>query len=104
MSWQEYVDDHLMCALPNGGTLKSAAIVGLDGGVWAQSPEFPTLGDDEVRLAEFFIKSVFQSPHIIVDPIHFSLGSLMVLSVCQAQYLLMVFLEFISDLLNFRSG
>ncbi len=48
MSWQEYVDDHLMCDLPNGGTLKSAAIVGLDGGVWAQSPEFPALGDDEV--------------------------------------------------------
>ncbi|BDA49981.1 Profilin [Coccomyxa sp. Obi] len=38
-----------MCALPNGGTLKSAAIVGLDGGVWAQSPEFPALGDDEVE-------------------------------------------------------
>lgn len=49
MSWQEYVDDHLMCELPNGGTLKSAAIVGLDGGVWAQSPEFPALGDDEVN-------------------------------------------------------
>ncbi len=50
MSWQEYVDDHLMCELPNGGNLKSAAIVGLDGGVWAQSPEFPTLSNDEVRL------------------------------------------------------
>ena len=49
MSWQEYVDDHLMCELPNGGNLKSAAIVGLDGGVWAQSPEFPTLSNDEVR-------------------------------------------------------
>ncbi|EIE23052.1 Profilin/allergen [Coccomyxa subellipsoidea C-169] len=48
MSWQEYVDDHLMCELPNGGTLKSAAIVGLDGGVWAQSADFPALGDDEV--------------------------------------------------------
>lgn len=50
MSWQEYVDDHLMCDLPNGGNLKSAAIVGLDGGVWAQSPDFPTLSNDEVRL------------------------------------------------------
>ena len=48
MSWQEYVDDHLMCDLPNGGNLKSAAIVGLDGGVWAQSPNFPTLSNDEV--------------------------------------------------------
>lgn len=50
MSWQEYVDDHLMCELPNGGNLKSAAIVGLDGGVWSQSPDFPTLSNDEVRL------------------------------------------------------
>ena len=50
MSWQEYVDDHLMCELPNGGNLKSAAIVGLDGGVWAQSPDFPTLSNDEVRM------------------------------------------------------
>ena len=49
MSWQEYVDDHLMCELPNAGNLKSAAIVGLDGGVWAQSPDFPTLSNDEVR-------------------------------------------------------
>ena len=49
MSWQEYVDDHLMCELPNGGILKSAAIVGSDGGVWAQSPDFPTLSNDEVR-------------------------------------------------------
>ena len=51
MSWQEYVDDHLMCDLPNGGNLKSAAIVGLDGGVWAQSPNFPTLSNDEVHSA-----------------------------------------------------
>ena len=50
MSWQEYVDDHLMCELPNGGNLKSAAIVGLDGGVWAQSPDFPTLSNEEVRM------------------------------------------------------
>jgi len=49
MSWQEYVDDHLMCELPNAGNLKSAAIVGLDGGVWAQSPDFPTLSNAEVR-------------------------------------------------------
>ncbi len=55
MSWQEYVDDHLMCELPNGGTLKSAAIVGLDGGVWAQSADFPALGDDEVSLKHTYI-------------------------------------------------
>lgn len=71
MSWQEYVDDHLMCALPNGGTLKSAAIVGLDGGVWAQSPEFPTLGDDEVMHVEINFPDVSQGSHMIVDAISY---------------------------------
>lgn len=53
MSWQEYVDDHLMCELPNGGSLKSAAIFGLDGGVWAQSPDFPNMSNDEASLPCF---------------------------------------------------
>jgi len=43
MSWQAYVDDHLMCELPHGGTLLSAAIVGQDGAVWAQSESFPAV-------------------------------------------------------------
>eukprot|EP00897_Mesotaenium_endlicherianum_P002338 jgi/Mesen1/2131/ME000152S01222 len=47
MSWQSYVDDHLMCELPHKGTLKSAAIVGLDGNVWAQSAEFPAMTAQE---------------------------------------------------------
>jgi hypothetical protein len=47
MSWQSYVDDHLMCELPNGGQLQHAAIVGQDGGVWAQSENFPALTSDE---------------------------------------------------------
>ena len=51
MSWQSYVDDHLLCALPKGGQLSAAAILGQDGGVWAQSAEFPTVTADEVRLA-----------------------------------------------------
>lgn len=41
MSWQTYVDDHLLADLPSGGKLTHAAILGHDGGVWAQSPEFP---------------------------------------------------------------
>ena len=49
MSWQSYVDDHLLCSLPNGGTLEHAAIYGQDGGVWAQSPEFPHLSPEEVE-------------------------------------------------------
>ena len=33
--------------LPNGGQLTHAAIVGQDGGVWAQSAEFPELSQAE---------------------------------------------------------
>lgn len=42
MSWQTYVDDHLMCDIEGTGHhLSSAAILGFDGSVWAQSPNFP---------------------------------------------------------------
>lgn len=37
-----------MCALPHGGQLTSAAIVGQDGGVWAQSAGFPAITKAEV--------------------------------------------------------
>jgi hypothetical protein len=40
MSWQAYVDDHLMCEI-DGQHLAAAAILGLDGSPWAQSPGFP---------------------------------------------------------------
>lgn len=40
MSWQAYVDDHLMCEI-EGNHLTSAAIIGVDGSVWAQSSTFP---------------------------------------------------------------
>ncbi|URE04081.1 hypothetical protein MUK42_20681 [Musa troglodytarum] len=40
MSWQAYVDDHLMCEI-DGMLLTAAAILGLDGSVWAQSATFP---------------------------------------------------------------
>lgn len=40
MSWQTYVDDHLMCEI-EGQHLTSAAIIGNEGGVWAQSETFP---------------------------------------------------------------
>lgn len=40
MSWQTYVDDHLMCEI-EGNYLTSAAIIGHDGSVWAQSANFP---------------------------------------------------------------
>jgi hypothetical protein len=40
MSWQTYVDEHLMCEI-EGHHLSSAAILGHDGTVWAQSTAFP---------------------------------------------------------------
>ncbi|URE39345.1 hypothetical protein MUK42_14546 [Musa troglodytarum] len=40
MSWQTYVDEHLMCEI-EGHHLTAAAIVGEDGSVWAQSASFP---------------------------------------------------------------
>lgn len=42
MSWQTYVDDHLMCDIDGQGQhLSASAIVGHDGSVWAQSANFP---------------------------------------------------------------
>lgn len=42
MSWQTYVDDHLMCDIDGHTlTLTAAAIIGHDGAVWAQSSNFP---------------------------------------------------------------
>lgn len=42
MSWQTYVDDHLMCEIEGTNNhLTSAAILGIDGSVWAQSANFP---------------------------------------------------------------
>ncbi|XP_078439082.1 profilin-2-like [Wolffia australiana] len=47
MSWQTYVDDHLLCEV-DGQTLTAAAIVGHDGSVWAQSATFPAINPEEV--------------------------------------------------------
>ncbi|KAI8005906.1 Profilin-1 [Camellia lanceoleosa] len=47
MSWQTYVDDHLMCAI-EGNHLTSAAILGHDGSVWAQSASFPKFKPEEI--------------------------------------------------------
>ncbi|KAE8669838.1 Profilin-3 [Hibiscus syriacus] len=48
MSWQTYVDEHLMCELENGNHLTAAAIIGLDGSVWAQSSAFPKFKPEEI--------------------------------------------------------
>ncbi|KAG6492998.1 hypothetical protein ZIOFF_047970 [Zingiber officinale] len=47
MSWQTYVDEHLMCEI-EGHHLTAAAIMGLDGSIWAQSASFPQLKPDEI--------------------------------------------------------
>ena len=41
---QAYVDQNLMCAIDGEGTtISSAALVGHDGSVWAQSSAFPAI-------------------------------------------------------------
>lgn len=63
MSWQPYIDDHLQAELPHGGQIEHAAILSLNGDVWAQSPDFPEISpqeaesilkgfDDQVTLAQ----------------------------------------------------
>ncbi|KAK8457381.1 hypothetical protein SEVIR_3G177600v4 [Setaria viridis] len=47
MSWQTYVDEHLMCEI-EGHHLTAAAIVGHDGAVWAQSAAFPQFKAEEM--------------------------------------------------------
>ncbi|KAJ8471409.1 hypothetical protein OPV22_025752 [Ensete ventricosum] len=47
MSWQTYVDDHLMCEIDDQH-LTSAAIFGHDGSVWAQSDAFPQFKPEEI--------------------------------------------------------
>ncbi|KAF2304009.1 hypothetical protein GH714_026204 [Hevea brasiliensis] len=49
MSWQTYVDEHLMCDIDGQGQhLTAAAIVGHDGSVWAQSSSFPQFKPQEI--------------------------------------------------------
>ena len=49
MSWDAYITSNLMAPLDEKGTtLESAAIVGQDGGVWAQSEAFPAITMEEV--------------------------------------------------------
>merc|ERR1712183_611112 len=49
MSWQTYVDEHLMCDIDGQGQhLAAAAIIGHDGSVWAQSSNFPQFKAEEI--------------------------------------------------------
>ncbi|KAL6519150.1 Profilin-3 [Orobanche gracilis] len=51
MSWQTYVDDHLMCVIDGkpDHRLSAAAILGHDGVVWAQSATFPQFKPAEIN-------------------------------------------------------
>lgn len=53
MSWQSYVDDHLMCQLSSGQHLHAAAIVGQDGSIWAQSANFPHVSRTTATLRSY---------------------------------------------------
>lgn len=60
MSWQTYVDEHLMCDI-EGNQLSSAAIIGHDGTVWAQSASFP-----QVPQFQFQLHSILLSHYHLV--------------------------------------
>ncbi|CAJ0569941.1 unnamed protein product, partial [Mesorhabditis spiculigera] len=46
MDWRSYIDDQLV----GSGSVTKAAIVGLDGAIWAKSDHF-NIGDDEAAAA-----------------------------------------------------
>jgi profilin len=62
MSWDSYTQ-----TLTSGGAAKSAAIIGLEGGVWAASPGL-TISADEIKtlVSGFSNASVFQQGGVVV--------------------------------------
>ncbi|KAF8388884.1 hypothetical protein HHK36_025565 [Tetracentron sinense] len=63
MSWQTYVDDHLMCDI-EGNHLTAAAIIGHDGSVWAQSVTFPQVSSSLEDVFSLLCLKIF-GEHII---------------------------------------
>nr|E2D0Y9.1 RecName: Full=Profilin Sal k 4.0201; AltName: Full=Allergen Sal k 4.02; AltName: Allergen=Sal k 4.0201 [Kali turgidum]ADK22841.1 Sal k 4.02 [Kali turgidum] len=62
MSWQAYVDEHLMCNIEDTGNhLTSSAIVGVDGSIWAQSSNFPQVKPQEIEA----INKEFDGPNTL---------------------------------------
>ncbi|KAH7435467.1 hypothetical protein KP509_06G066200 [Ceratopteris richardii] len=50
MSWNAYVDDHLMAPFATGDTLTAAGIIGIDDqAMWAYSSKFPEMKPQEVK-------------------------------------------------------
>ncbi|KAH7682021.1 Profilin protein [Dioscorea alata] len=48
MSWQTYVDEHLMCEIDNQHLTAAAILGNQDGSVWAQSESFPVVKPEEI--------------------------------------------------------
>lgn len=62
-AWDAYIDA-LMVDLPKGGRLSSCALVGIDGGsVWAASPDFPELTEEQVDALMAGFKSIEEVGH-----------------------------------------
>ncbi|CAN1177482.1 unnamed protein product [Linum perenne] len=78
MSWQTYVDEHLMCEIEGqpGQHLHAAAILGLDGSVWAQSSAFPQLKGSEVS---GIIKDFDEPGHLAPTGLHINGAKYMVI-------------------------
>lgn len=49
MSWQPYIDEHLMDTDSEGDRLTAAAIIGHDATLWAQSSSFPEFKEEEIE-------------------------------------------------------
>jgi hypothetical protein len=64
MSWQAYVDDHLLCDI-EGQHLSAAAIVGHDGSVWAQSENFPEVILSHLISSRSTCLAMFSAPALI---------------------------------------
>ncbi|KAL0410583.1 UNVERIFIED_CONTAM: Profilin-3 [Sesamum latifolium] len=78
MSWQTYVDEHLMCDIEGHAGLKlsSAAIMGHDGSIWAQSSAFPVLKPEEIS----GIQTDFNEPgHLAPTGLHIAGNKYMVI-------------------------
>ena len=68
MSWQDYVDNQLV----GSGSVKSAAIIGTDGSLWAKSPNFNLSSAEIMTVAQNYSNmSYFQSNGITLGGTRF---------------------------------
>ena len=78
MIWaQAYIDDNLMQPLSGGNTLTHAAICGHDGGIWAESANFPGISDTEL---EAIMKGFEDSSHLATNGLYLGGEKYMILA------------------------